>query len=215
MVNGISSSQSSTSTAMLQGMSRKSPEEMFKQLSTDAGGDGTSITKDQLQTYIDKLKSEGKDAKPLDDILSNFDTISNGSDSITSSDIDTAMKNGTLKPPEKPDSESNTSTTNSTATSSSVSTSSTSTSSSSSNTPTTQQLKSYLNELRADGYSGSDIASKIQNTINGQTVTPALTVSSIEQAISELKAKDDPSSLTPAPTPKEESHKGTIADMMA
>jgi|GEM_PF-4133792 len=211
MVNGINSNQSSVTTAMMPGITRKSPEDMFKQLSKDAGGDGTSITKDQLQAYVTKLKEEGKDAKPLDDILSNFDEISNGSDSITASDIDTAMKNGTLKAPEKPDAKgSSESTTSSTS-------SSASSSSSSSNAPTTQQLKNYLNQLRSDGNGDSDIAQKIQNAINGQTVSPTLTVSSIEQAINELKSKNDESfsrNIAPSATPKEESHKGSITDIL-
>lgn len=209
MVNGINSTQSSITTTMIQGMTRKNPEDMFKQLSTDAGGDGTSITKDQLQTYVDKLKEEGKDTKPLDDILSNFDKISGGNDKIISSDIDTAMKNGTLKAPEKPSAKGNGSTTSSTNSSASASDASSST------TPTTQQLRTYLNKLQSDGYGDSDIAKKLQDAINGNTVTPSLTTSGIEQAINELKSEDiESKNVTPSATPKEEAHKGTIADIM-
>ena len=190
MVEGISSGQSSNMVTMMQGMPRKSPEEMFKQLSTDAGGDGTSITKDQLQSYVDKLKEEGKDTKPLDDMLSNFDKISNGSDKITSSDVDTAMKNGTLKAPEKPGAQKSDSSTGK------------SSSTSDSSAPSEQQLRTYLNQLRSSGHGDSDIAADIQNTLNGETVIPALTTDSIKQAIQTLETSN----------PEEESHLGTITD---
>ena len=80
----------------------KKPEEMFRQLSLDAGGDGTKVTKDQLQTLADKLAKDGKDTTMIKDLITNFDKISNGNTSITSNDIKSAIQNGVLKPPSKP-----------------------------------------------------------------------------------------------------------------
>ena len=97
MVDSISSS--SSSIQQYQQMKKSSPEDMFKQLSTDAGGDGTTISKDQLQSLIDKKSEDGEDTTGLQDMLDNFDSISSDGSSITSSDMDTAMKNGTLQPP--------------------------------------------------------------------------------------------------------------------
>jgi len=100
MVNSVSATGQNLNLAMPQKM--KSPEEMFKQMSLEAGGDGTKITKEQLESLIEKKSSEGKDLGPLKDLLENFDTISNGNNSITAKDIDTAIQNGTLKPPKGP-----------------------------------------------------------------------------------------------------------------
>jgi hypothetical protein len=199
MVDGISNNQSSIISTMFQGVTRKNPEDMFTQLSKDAGSDVNSITKEQLQSFANKLKSEGKDTKPLDDMLSKFEKISNGNDSITSSDVDAAIKNGTLKTPDKPVSDQNQNI-------SSVD---------NSNIPTKQQLKNYLTKLEADGFENSGLALDIQNTINGQAVIPTLTISIIEQDIDKLRSIEDPQSVKLLSTPEEESYKGTITDIRA
>lgn len=64
------------------------PEEMFKRLSVEMGGDGKSITKEQLDDYIGKAESGalsvGKEKlNALKTIQKNWDTISGGGDSIT------------------------------------------------------------------------------------------------------------------------------------
>lgn len=96
-------SSSSQPSGILNVNGPKSPEEMFRQMSLDVGGDGTKVTKDQLQALSDKLVKEGKNNKMITDLISNFDKISNGNDSITSADIKTAIQNGVLKPPARPD----------------------------------------------------------------------------------------------------------------
>lgn len=63
-------------------------EEMFKRLSIEMGGDGKSITKEQLDDYIGKAESGslsvGKEKlNALKTIQKNWDTISKGQDSIT------------------------------------------------------------------------------------------------------------------------------------
>ena len=69
-----------------------STADMFKSLSLELGGDGTKITKDQLNTYI--KNAESGSTKVSDDTLSalknlqtNWDTISGGEDSITADDM--------------------------------------------------------------------------------------------------------------------------------
>ena len=85
----------------------KKPEDLFRQLSLDAGGDGTKVTKEQLQTLVDKLAKDGKDTNMIKDLITNFDKISNGNTSITSDNIKSALQNGILKPPAKPDARNN------------------------------------------------------------------------------------------------------------
>ena len=96
-----------TLASMLKNASRanevKNPEELFKKMSLEAGGDGTKITKEQLQTLEEKLAKEGHNPKMIQDLIANFDKISNGKDSITSDDVKKAIENGTLKPPHKKD----------------------------------------------------------------------------------------------------------------
>lgn len=65
-----------------------SMEEVFKRLSFEMGGDGTKITKDQLNNYINKaesgsIKVDEPKLNALKGIQENWDTISNGEDSIT------------------------------------------------------------------------------------------------------------------------------------
>lgn len=68
------------------------PEDIFKQLSYEMGGDGSSISKDQLDNYINKAESGDisitkQKLHALKQIQKNWDTISNGKDNISYSDI--------------------------------------------------------------------------------------------------------------------------------
>ncbi|MDD3435908.1 MAG: hypothetical protein PHC64_02030 [Candidatus Gastranaerophilales bacterium] len=63
-------------------------EEVFKRLSYELGGDGKTITKGQLNNYIDKAESgiidvDSKKLSALIRIQDNWDNISGGDDEIT------------------------------------------------------------------------------------------------------------------------------------
>lgn len=67
-------------------------EDMFRMLSFEMGGDGSSITKDQLDSYIDKAEAGDIDVsksklRTLKTIQNNWDTISGGDDSISFEDM--------------------------------------------------------------------------------------------------------------------------------
>jgi len=67
-------------------------EEIFKSLSLEMGGDGSKITKDQLNKYIDKaesgnIKVDKKKLNALKEIQKNWDAISKGEDNITYGDF--------------------------------------------------------------------------------------------------------------------------------
>ncbi|MDD3012678.1 MAG: hypothetical protein PHC34_03135 [Candidatus Gastranaerophilales bacterium] len=101
MVNSVSSSQSAS---QVQQAYRKQPsaEEMFKKLTEEVGGDGTSITKDDLNSYISELESDSTSNDKgklgfLKQLASNFDKVSGGKDSITADDLKSGMEY--LKPP--------------------------------------------------------------------------------------------------------------------
>lgn len=69
------------------------PEDIFKRLSLEMGGDGKTITKSQLDNYISKAKSGDisitkEKLHALMQIQRNWDTISNGEDSIDYSDME-------------------------------------------------------------------------------------------------------------------------------
>lgn len=69
------------------------PEDIFKQLSLEMGGDGKTITKDQLDNYINKAESGDisitkQKLHALKQIQKNWNTISNGEDSIDYGDMD-------------------------------------------------------------------------------------------------------------------------------
>lgn len=102
MVDGISAG-GMQGMQMMQGMHKPpSGEEMFSKLSLDAGGDGTSITKDQLQSFINTAKEKGMDTTDFESLLSKFDEVSGGSNSITFESLDAAVQNGTLEKPRGP-----------------------------------------------------------------------------------------------------------------
>lgn len=68
-------------------------EEMFKYLSIEMGGDGKSITKSQLDSYIEEAKSHSmkiskQKLSALKQIQKNWDTISKGEDSISAGDME-------------------------------------------------------------------------------------------------------------------------------
>lgn len=187
MVYSVSgSSQSSDLTLMQELMKTKKSEDMFAKLSKELGSDGTTITKDQLESAIESKKEAGEPTGFLEDMLANFDKISTGSDSegnavITSSDLDTAMKNGTMpKPPEKPKME------EASATNSASTTSDTSSTSLTSSELTEDDLEDYYSELQQLGAGSSDIAVAIKNALSTGS-TSSLTASAIEQAIREIK----------------------------
>lgn len=67
---------------------KMSPEELFKRLSFEMGGDGKTITKKQLDDYIakadsKKIKISKERLKALKQLQKNWDTISKGRDYIT------------------------------------------------------------------------------------------------------------------------------------
>lgn len=74
------------------GKKKVSLEEMFKSLSLEMGGDGNTITKKQLDTYIAKaesgaIKVSNAKLKALKKLQEKWDDISKGKDSISFSDL--------------------------------------------------------------------------------------------------------------------------------
>lgn len=68
-------------------------EEMFKHLSIEMGGDGKTITKSQLDDYIEKAESHSvkiskQKLSALKQIQKNWDTISKGEDSISAGNME-------------------------------------------------------------------------------------------------------------------------------
>lgn len=95
--------------------SAKNPEAktIFEKLSLDVGGDGKSITKEQLDSAINSAKS-GKTQMPkeqldaMKDLQSNWKEISDGTDSVSYYDVAAAGYKDTLlsmvpETPDKPD----------------------------------------------------------------------------------------------------------------
>lgn len=76
----------------VQGKEKLTTEEMFRRLSVEMGGDGTTITKKQLDSYLEKAKSgdvklSRQKLSALMQMQKNWDTISKGKDSITAADM--------------------------------------------------------------------------------------------------------------------------------
>lgn len=72
--------------------SKISAKKIFENLSIDMGGDGKTITKDELNNYIasaqkDTKKIPSEELTALKDLQANWDQISSGSDEIDYSDI--------------------------------------------------------------------------------------------------------------------------------
>jgi len=70
------------------GKNKLTAAEMFKRLSLEMGGDGQTITKKQLNDYIDKadsgsIKLSKQKLSALKEIRNEWDTISDGKDSIS------------------------------------------------------------------------------------------------------------------------------------
>lgn len=90
-----SSTTSTSSTSSSSGI--MSAEDMFAKLTKELGGDGKTITKSQLESYIKTVQSDttGKYDKGalgfLTQLDNNWNKISGGSDSITSSDLKSGM----------------------------------------------------------------------------------------------------------------------------
>jgi len=105
MISGVNSQDSSMLQAMQGRKQPPSADEMFGKLTNDLGGDGQTITKDQLDSYIEKLESSdsGNEDKGklgfLKQLQSNWDKVSGGSDGITAENLKTGMDY--LKPPSK------------------------------------------------------------------------------------------------------------------
>ncbi len=75
-----------------QDKSKLTPEEIFKRLSFEMGGDGKTITRKQLDDYIDKadsglIKIDKNRLLALKRIQKNWDKISKGEDSIIYDDM--------------------------------------------------------------------------------------------------------------------------------
>ena len=93
MVNSVNNNLLYSLLTQSDSSSQLTSSEMFKKLTEEVGGDGKTITKDQLETYISKVESDtsGTEDKGklgfLKQLDKNWDKISNGSDSITSADL--------------------------------------------------------------------------------------------------------------------------------
>ena len=197
-IGSIDSQQSYVSQSEQTKKKPPSAEDMFNKLTQDVGGDGKTITKDQLESSIKKLESDSSTSSAdkhklgfLKQLNANFDKISNGSDSITSDDL----KKGKdyLKPPEGGSKGSKG------AKGADATAGTKSTSSSSSSKLTKDQLQSYLNELKAMNASDSDIAKQIQQAISNygkSSSSSTLTEAAIQKAIKDLKS-DNSSSTDP------------------
>lgn len=102
MVEGISAGGMQGMQAMRGMQGPPPPEQMFQKMSLDAGGDGSSVTKDQLQTLVDNASAQGMDTTEFEALISKFDEISGGDSSITFKDLNSAIENGTLDKPKGP-----------------------------------------------------------------------------------------------------------------
>lgn len=93
MVNSINGDSLTTLLKQISSKAQNSDDELFKKLSEDVGGDGKTITKQQLEDYIAKVESNASVTEDkgklgfLKQLDKNWDKISNGSDSITSADL--------------------------------------------------------------------------------------------------------------------------------
>ncbi len=102
MINSISSSNISAYLASLQSQSKPTGSDMFSKLSEELGiTDGSDITSDQLDDYINQIESSDSEDKGklgfLKQLQSNFDTIAGDDGTISSSDMENNIE--LLKPP--------------------------------------------------------------------------------------------------------------------
>jgi hypothetical protein len=75
---------------------------MFSKLSIDVGGDGKSITKDQLTSYLDKAKSgtvsiPDQEKTALQTLKDNWDKVADGGDKINYANVTSAGYTSTIK----------------------------------------------------------------------------------------------------------------------
>ena len=97
LTSSTTSSSKSTSSNPL------SASDMFSKLTSDLGGDGKTITKSELESYIKTVESDTTGTYDkgslgfLNQLDSNWDSISGGSDSITESQLESGMSY--LQPP--------------------------------------------------------------------------------------------------------------------
>lgn len=91
---------------------KANPKDIFRSLSLDVGGDGKTITKDQLDKYIDKAEDgkinlPDKELSALQKIQDNWSKVADGGDKITYANVSASGYTDTLKSM-APDSESKT-----------------------------------------------------------------------------------------------------------
>lgn len=96
-LNAVNQLQQSAQNQKVHHHKHKSAEQMFNSLSKDVGADGNGITKDELQNYLDKLQSDGTEdssrkAKLISNMISNFDKLSGGTDTITAASFKTGIE---------------------------------------------------------------------------------------------------------------------------
>ena len=74
----------------------KDAADMFGDLSQKVGADDSGITKDDLQSYLEKLQKEGngdgKEAEMISNLIEDFDNASGGTDCITSDSLQKAFQ---------------------------------------------------------------------------------------------------------------------------
>lgn len=102
MVNGISSSTSTLATYFQQQQKTMNGQDMFSKLSGELGiQDGSDITSEQLDDYINKIESSDSEDKGklgfLKQLQKNFDTIAGDDGTISSTDM--TANEDLLKPP--------------------------------------------------------------------------------------------------------------------
>lgn len=145
------------------------PEKIFKRLSFEMGGDGKTITKEELDNYISDAESGNihVDKQKLDAlkmIQKDWDTISNGKDSITYADMEKYKSllfqtmGGNFTVTEIDDSAS-----------SSHSSSSADEASSSINDAIFDYLTDYLNKSNKNEITKSDLSSYLNDLITGDS----------------------------------------------
>lgn len=91
MVSGVSA-EMILAFKKFSGKKKATLQEMFKSLSVEMGGDGNSITKSQLSSYIQKAESGAAKISPtrlqaLKKMLANWDNISQDGDNVTFADM--------------------------------------------------------------------------------------------------------------------------------
>lgn len=81
---------------------KANPKDIFRNLSLDVGGDGKSITKDQLDKYIDKAEDgkiniPDKELSALQKLQDDWKKVADGGDKITYANVSTSGFTDTLK----------------------------------------------------------------------------------------------------------------------